>query len=592
MINSEIAFLFKKIAAAYLIQDEKKFRFQIIAYQRAADAIEHSTSELKDLWDDGKLDTIPGLGASIIGHLDELFKTGTVKYFEDVLKPMPQAMFILMKIPSIGPKTAYKLSKILQLSEINAINELQKAVEEHKIRDIEGFGEKSEQEVLIGINAYRKGETKENRMLLPFASSIAEEIITYLKLNTNVIQAETLGSLRRKVATIGDIDIAVTTQKPKEVIEYFTKYPRVSRVLGKGEHSSSRIILTSGRQVDLLVQSEKGFGALLQHFTGSKNHNISLRELAIKKGLSLSEYGIKKKGKLYEYKTEEEFYHAIGLQWIPPELREDTGEIEASLRQAQGKQNGLPELVTLNDIKGDQQIHSDFPIEPSHDLGSSSMEEIVGMAMTLKYEYVGFSEHNPSVGNHSEKQIIDILKKRQEKIEKLQSSTKIRIISLLEVDILLDGNLAISNQALELLDGVIASIHTSFNQSREIMTERIISALKNPYVRFLGHPTGRLLNEREGYEADWNKIFQVCKEYDKALEINAFPNRLDLPDALVRSAINAGVKLIINTDSHDISQMDLIKYGVYVARRGWATKHDIINTLGYNDFIKWIHKRN
>ena len=334
------------------------------------------------------------------------------------------------------------------------------------------------------------------------------------------------------------------------------------------------------------MQNEKGFGALLQHFTGSKNHNIALREFALKKGLSLSEYGIKKNGKLLEYKTEEEFYRAVGLLWIPQELREDTGEIEASLK------NELPDLVRLEDIKGDQQIHSDFPIEPSHDLGSSPMEDIVKKGESLGYEYVGFSEHNPSIGNHTEQQMISILKKRKEKIEKLQLSTKMRIISLLEVDILSDGNLAISNQAMELLDGVIASVHTVFNQPRDKMTERIIKALENPYVRFLGHPTGRLLNEREGYEADWDKIFKVCKKYDKALEINAYPNRLDLPDTLVRSAIKAGVKLIINTDSHDVSQMDLIKYGVYVARRGWATKDDIINTLGYNDLIRWVHKRN
>jgi len=586
MTNREIALLLRKVAGSYIVKDEKKFHFQIRAYQKAADSIENATIELKDLWDEGKLNSIPGIGASLTAHLDELFKTGRVKHFEDIIKSLPKALFILMGISGIGPKTAYKLATILKLSEKNAVSDLEKAISQHRVRIIEGFGEKSEEELLKSIDDYKKGQTKENRMLLPLAIAIAQEVLIYLRQNKAVIRADPLGSLRRMVTTVGDIDIAVATENPKEVIEHFANYPHAKRVLGKGELASSRIILSSGRQVDLLVQSEKSYGALLQHFTGSKFHNIALRELALKKGLSLSEYGIKKDGKLIEYRTEEDFYRAVGLPWIPPEIREDTGEIEAAANE------NLPNLVTIKDIKGDQQIHSDFPIEPSHDLGNSSMEEILNMAKSLKYEYVGFSEHNPSVSKHTDKQIIDLLKRRNEKVEKLRLNNKdVRIINLLEVDIIANGDLALKNDALKLLDGVIASVHTGFDQSRSDMTNRIINALKNPYVRFLGHPTGRLLNQREGYEADWDAIFSVCKEFDKALEINAYPDRLDLPDFLVRKAVENNVKLIINTDSHDVSQMTLMSYGVAVARRGWATKHDIVNTMGYNDFIKWIHIR-
>lgn len=298
MTNREIALLLRKVAGSYIVKDEKKFHFQIRAYQKAADSIENATIELKDLWDEGKLNSIPGIGASLTAHLDELFKTGRVKHFEDIIKSLPKALFILMGISGIGPKTAYKLATILKLSEKNAVSDLEKAISQHRVRIIEGFGEKSEEELLKSIDDYKKGQTKENRMLLPLANAIAQEVLIYLRQNKAVIRADPLGSLRRMVATVGDIDIAVATENPKEVIEHFANYPHAKRVLGKGELASSRIILSSGRQVDLLVQSEKSYGALLQHFTGSKFHNIALRELALKKGLSLSEYGIKKDGKI------------------------------------------------------------------------------------------------------------------------------------------------------------------------------------------------------------------------------------------------------------------------------------------------------
>ncbi|MCL4382983.1 helix-hairpin-helix domain-containing protein, partial [Patescibacteria group bacterium] len=532
MTNQEIARLLKKIAAAYLVKNEN--RFKIMAYERAADSLENTPIEAKGLWQEGKLDEIQGIGPSIAGHLDELFKKGKIRHFEQVLKGLPEAMFSLLALPGFGPKKAYKLAKVLKLkSAKTAITDLEKAAKKGKIAVIEGFGEKSQQDILESLKSFKKGQLKENRINLPLASALATEIISYLKLCPQSLRIDPLGSLRRQVATIGDIDIAVATQDPQEVIDWFIKYPRKQKLVEKGPTGAS-LLLHNGRQVDLRVQKPKAYGAMLQYFTGSKNHNVHLRELALKHGLSLSEYGIKKLGKnhkINEYKDEESFYQAVGLPLIPPELRENTGEIEAALRQAQNKPDGLPNLVKLDDIKGDLHLHSDFPIEPSHDLGVSSMEEIIEKAESLGYEYLAFSEHAPSVSQHSKEQIFSILSRRRAIIEQLKLTTKIvRVINLLEVDILTDGNLSIEKRSLALLDGVIASVHSGFQQNKEQMTKRILRALENPQVKILGHPTGRLLGRREGYEVDWEEIFAFCQKHGKALEINAWPERLDLPD--------------------------------------------------------------
>ncbi len=585
MTNLEIADLLRKIAAAYVVKDENHFK--IMAYERAADSIEHSTSEIKDLWDDGKLGDVPGIGPAIAQHLDELFKTGKVTHFDQVIKGLPEAMFPLLKIPGFGPKKAYKLVKILKLSKAEtAVEDLEKAAASGKIADIEGFGEKSQADILESIASFKKGQVKENRMNLPYADSLAKEIIAYLKKNAAVQRVDPLGSLRRCVATIGDIDISVATNKPEEVIEWFIKYPRKQKIIERGPSGAS-LLLGNGRQVDLRVQKPSAYGAMLQYFTGSKNHNIHLREVALKQGLSLSEYGMKKlqapDSHIKEYATEESFYETLGMDWIPPELREDTGEIEASLNHK------LPKLVETKDIKGDLHVHSDFPIEPSHDLGSNSMEEMIKKAESLGYEYLGFSEHSPSINNHTQKQIYSILERRKNKIEELKLTSKIvRVINLLEVDILVDGNLSIEDNNLDLLDGAIASVHSSFEQSKEKMTGRILRALENSHVRILGHPTGRLLGKREGYEVDWPKIFALCQKRNIALEINAWPERLDLPDNLVREAVKMGLKMVISTDSHATEHLDLMPYGVSVARRGWAQKSDILNTLSYNEFYKWL----
>ena len=582
MDNLEIAKLLRSVAAAYQVNpatsSEPTSHFRIVAYQNAADAIEHLTSEVKDLWDDNKLKEIPGVGNTIADYLDELFKTGKIKHFEEALHDLPPAMFELMDVPGIGAKRALRLSRELGITRSHgALEKLIHAAERGHIRNLEGFGEQLEKEILDSVKTVKE---RSKRLLLPFATIVAEEVVEYMQKHPSVGKIETLGSLRRRVATVGDIDIAVATNKPKEVIEHFAAYPKKTKLIEKGDSTSS-LLLPGGVQVDLMVQPPQYFGALLQHFTGSKHHNIALRTYALKKKLSLSERGIKSGDRIEYFATEEEFYKRLGMDWIPPELRENEGEIElALLRQ-------LPKLVELKDIKGDLHMHSNFPEETSHDAGINSMEELVKEAERLGYEYIGFSEHNPKQTLEEEK-IIDILEQKRERVQKLNSKN-LKVFNGLEIDITPSGKLALPERAFATLDYAIVSIHSSFRGTKEDQTKRVLTGLEHPKVRIFGHPTGRKLNEREGVDLDWDKIFDYALKHNKWIEINSSPDRLDLPDSLARQAVKLGVKLIVNTDSHEVSWLSGMRYGVSVARRGWAEKEDVINTLSLQEFEKILH---
>jgi len=590
MTNAAISELLRKIAASYEITGANRFR--IIAYERAADSIEHLTSEVKDYWDDGKLDEIPGVGGSIAGNLDELFKTGKSKHWETVLSQVPGAIFPLLLVPGIGPKKAFILVTKLKLDNPKTvIADLEKAANQGLIAEMEGFGEKSQTVILESIATYKRGAIKENRMPLPYADSIAREIIAHLKKHPSVERVDALGSLRRQVSTIGDVDIAAATEKPEEVLEHFLKFPH-TKLIDHGPKGAT-VLLANGKQVDVRVQKPKAYGAMLQYFTGSKNHNIQLRNLALEKGLSLNEHGIKtvKTGKTKEYATEELFYKAVGLPYIPPELREDKGEIAAALK---GK---LPKLLELEDMRGDLHVHSSYDLHSSHDVGKDTIATILSKAGKLGYEYVGFSDHNPRLSDQSKQQIVDIMKRRKEKYEQQYTSWKdsvkkrVHYFLMCEVDIQPDGKLALPLEAMDYVDGVIVSIHSAFTQPRSQVTERLITALTaHPKVRALGHPSGRLLGSREGVDADWPAVFAAAKKHDVALEINAYPDRLDLSDALVFDAIRNGNRLLIDTDAHAVEHMDLMRYGVSVARRGWAEKPHILNAMEYNDFAKWLRK--
>lgn len=583
--NEEIAKILRNVAAGYTIENERKFHFQIAAYQKAADIIEQMTQQLRDLYKDEKLDKIPGIGTSLQSHLKELFTKGKVGHFEEVTKKISPAVFILIQVPTFGPKKAYKLTRHFKLSDPDSVLEdIKSLAQQGRISEIEGFGKKSEDDILRALEEYSRGKTKTNRMVLPFAFELAQKVVEYIKKSPDVVEASPLGSLRRMKSTIGDIDIAVATEKPERVLDHFNSYPYIERLIERGNTTSS-ILTSGGKQIDVMTQTPAGFGSLIQHFTGSREHNIHLREYALKKGLSLSEYGIKEKNKetLKKFRTEDSFYSYLGLEWIPPEIREDTGEIELAQKHA------LPNLVELKDIKGDLHVHSNFPIEPSHDMGQTSMYDLLKKAKDLKYAYLGFSEHNPSIGNHSNKQISEIMERRFKFIDQIKkSNNNVRVINLLETDILANGDVAFPNEALRYVDALIVSIHSSFSISKNDMTKRILKGLSHPKAKILAHPTGRLLNQRTGYDADWNKIFEYAAKNKKALEINAWPTRLDLPDALVKQAKEMKVKFVINTDTHHIGHMENMFYGVSVARRGWCTKNDILNTLSFEKFYNWI----
>lgn len=597
MTNLQISELLRAVAASYKIKDLNKNKFKIIAYERAADSIEHATSELKDLWDDGKLDEVPSVGSSIAEHLDEIFRTGRSKHFEEVMKGLPPSMFELMEVPGIGAKTAFRFSHELG---IKSLNDLEKAANKGKIAKLEGFGSDSQKSILQSLKEV-KGRSR--RQLLPYASQIASEVVEWLKMNKDVIRVDPLGSLRRKSATVGDIDLSVSTRSPGSVLEHFTNYPKKQRILEKGERTAS-IILPGDIQVDLMVEKPEAYGALLQHFTGSKNHNIALREYALKKNLSLSDYGIyilnkksdalkkfaEKQKTLKKIATEEDFYKFLSMDYIEPELREDTGEIVAALNHS------LPDLIKISDVKSDLQIHSSFDIETSHDLGESSMEEIIEKANSQNYEFVAFTEHNPSQSGHNDKQIIDILKSKSEKVSEINIELKNdnfskikKVFNSLEIDIKPEGGLPVPEEGMSTLDFALVSIHSSFKQDRKKMTARVLSALKHPKVKIFAHPTARKINEREGIELDWPQIFDFCIKNNKWVEINCDSMRLDLPDTLVREAVKHGVKMSFGTDAHHKDALDNMIWGVYVARRGWAEKKDIINTRSLEEFQKLIN---
>jgi len=594
--NQQLVKLLREMAAAHEIKGEG--RFQTIAYQNATDSIEHLGNEVFDLWQENRLNEIPAVGSSIAGYLDELFKTGKVKHFAEIKKGLPLGMFVILGLPGIGPKTAYKISQELN---IKTIDDLKKACDKHQVSKIEGFGSKTEEEILKGIKA---NNDKSDRLLLPEAERIAQGLISELwekvegKIPTDakgkmiIKRIDPLGSLRRMSPTIGDIDLAVASNQPQKVISAFVSLKSVARILDQGDCKAS-VMLKNGRRVDLMVDPPQKYGSLLQHFTGSKFHNIALRKLAKAKGMSLSEYGINgeefSEDTIADYSNEKDFYQALGLDYIEPELREDQGEIEAA------KKHQLPTLLTLGDIKGDLHLHSNFPIEPSHDLGVDSMEKMIERAKSFTYEYLAFSEHSPAISTHSQREIIDLVHKRNQAIDQLKLGSdpmlSLTLLKGLEVDILADGSLSMPNDLLKELDIVLVGVHSSHRQDKKTMTARLLRALQNPYVNILTHPTNRLLLEREQSEVDWDQIFTICAKRHIALEINAHPKRLDLPDDLIRQAKKIGVKFVINTDAHAVLEMENMKYGVAMARRGWVEKKDVINTWPLDRVLKWFRSK-
>ncbi len=571
MTNKEVAEILRRIADMLEIKGE--IVYKALAYRRAADNIEYLGRDIEDVWREGKLMEIPGIGKSLAEKLDELFRTGKMSYYEELKEEIPPGVVSLLQVPEVGPKTAKLVWEKLG---ITSIPELERAAREGKLRTLPGLGVKSEAKILAGIEAlYRRSE----RIPLATALPVAREIINALKEATpHALKVTAAGSLRRMKATIGDIDILASSYRPEDVIETFTRLPQVAEVSMKGP-TKSTVFLHNGLQVDLRVLPPERYGSLLQYFTGSKEHNVALRELALEKGLSLSEYGFKRGEEEILCPEEEDVYHTLGLAWIPPELRENRGEIKAA------RENALPRLVELGDIKGDLHVHTNWSD------GASSIEEIAEAARRRGYKYLVISDHSHGLGI-AKGLTPERLKEQRAIIDELNRRwTDFRLLQGAEVEIRADGSLDYPDEVLASLDLVIASIHTGLRQDRERITARVINAMRNPYVDIIGHPSGRILGQREESAVDMDEVLRVARETGTILEVDGTPDRLDLDDVYIRRAVEMGVRLAIDSDAHNLYGLDAMEFGVAMARRGWAEPKDVVNTLPLEDFLRTL-KRN
>lgn len=558
MKNLEIAQIFYEIAD---LLDIKAVPFKPRAYRRAAQTIETLVEDIEAVHQRGELQKIPGIGSSIASKIREILETGSLEYLEELREELPQSLRELMEIEGVGPKTAMTFHRQLKIS---SIDELEAAAKEGKLRRLKGFREKTERNILQGIEMYRSAQ---ERFLLGYIQPTAVEIKNKLEKLYAVERISLAGSIRRKKESIGDVDILVTSREPLKVMDFFTGLPQVKRVLAKGK-TKSTVVLTNNLQVDVRVVGERSFGSALQYFTGSKQHNIRLRELALKKNWKLSEYGLfnKKTKEKIAGENEEDVYKALGLTLIEPELRENRGEIEAALK------GELPQLVRNEDIKGDLHVHTNWSD------GSYSIKEMAEAAKSSNLEYLAICDHSKMKIAHGLKEE-DFVKQMNE-IEKLNNEMDdFTILSGIEVNINGDGNLDIKNRVLKDLDLVVASVHTGFKQTEEKMTERVLNAIHNDYVNIIGHPTGRIINKRTPYKISLSKIFEVSSTQKVFMEINAFPSRLDLSDINCLKAKEWGVKLSIGTDAHHKDHLRYTELGVANARRGWLESEDVINTL-------------
>ncbi len=573
MKNLEIAEIFKEIAQILEIKGDNPFRIR--AYEKAAQNIEGLTEDIESLIKEEKLETIPGIGKDLAEKIKEIIKTGKLKQYEDLKKSIPVGLVDLLNIPGIGPKTAKLLYEKLKVKDIL---ELEKKAKEGRLLGLFGIKEKTVKNILKGIELLKKGK---ERMPLAQAIATADIFLNALKELKEVELISVAGSLRRRKETIRDIDILVTSKKPNRVMDTFVQIPIVKEVLAKGPTKSS-VLTKDDIQVDVRVIQSKSFGAALLYFTGSKNFNIKLRQLALKRNLKINEYGLfSVKGEKEKWLTgrrEEEIFKFLGIAFIVPELREDFGEIEVAL------ENKLPHLIEISDIKGDIHIHSKWSD------GGNTVEELVEVAKKKGYSYIAITDHSQSLKVAGGVSVKDMYRKKDE-IEKLNKRLKdFRVFFGTEVDIDSEGNLDYKDNLLKECEIVIAAIHTGFKQSKELLTKRITKACQNKYVHIIAHPTGKLWGVRDAYEIDLDSILKVAKDNGKILEINAFPQRLDLNDVNSRKAKQEGVLLAISTDAHLVPQLDTMDLGVSIARRGWLEKKDVINTLATDELLKLLKK--
>lgn len=568
MDKKEIIEILEEIGTLLELKGENPFKCR--AYHNAARVLDATPEDIGELIKKKKLEQLKGIGEGLRSKITELYKKGKLKYYTDLRKSIPQGLVEMIQLPGLGPKKAKHLYDELGLK---SVGELEYACQENRLIKLEGFGEKSQDNILKAIQFFRKSQ---NRFLFNDALDEAQSVLEVLKKDKkNVSQISVAGSVRRRKEIVKDIDFVVTTKNPKVVMKKFVSLPGIKKVIAHGETKSS-VILETGIQADLRCVTEKEYPFTLHHFTGSKEHNIAMRSRAQSMGIKMNEYGLFKGKKLLACKNEEEIFKRLGLSFIPPELRENQGEIEAA------EKNRLPRLIDWGDLRGTFHCHSLYSD------GAASVEAMAKQAKKLGLEYIGMADHSQSAFYANGIKPADI-KRQHKEIDQLNKKFKnFRIFKGVESDILADGSLDYDKKVLESFDFVVASIHSRFKMKEKEMTNRIVKALKNPYTTMLGHMTGRLLLSRGPYALDIKKIIDTAVEYNKIIEINSHPYRLDIDWRHLHYAKKKGLKVSINPDAHREEGIEDINYGIGIARKGWLEKKDVINTMGLKEMEEFL----
>ena len=570
--NQQLAEIFQTIGN--LLEIKGEVIYKILAYRKAADSLNALGREAYEYWQEGKLTEIDGVGKAIAEKIDELFTTGKLGFLEKLSAEVPASLADLLQVPDLGPKKIALFWKELGITDLSG---LEAAAQAGKLRPLPGMGEKSEAKILAGIESLSRRTT---RTPLGKAWPAAQQMLESLRAAPGVVAAEAAGSLRRMRETVGDLDLLVAAADSAPVMQAFKNLPGVLRVLGSGETKSS-IEFRDGLRAQLWVHPPERFGTALQFATGSKDHNVRLRELAIKKGLSLSDQAITREdGSELLYATEEEVYQALGLPWIPPELREDRGEVQAA------RAGKLPDLIEMDDLVSELHSHSTWSD------GRNTIKQMAEAVRGRGLRLLAITDHTPSLGI-TRGMTVEALREQRAEIDALQKELGESILLLqgAEVEIRADGTLDYPDEVLATLDIAIASLHVSLRQPRQQATQRLINAIRNPHIDLIGHPTGRMIPNREGADLDMEAVFAAAAESGVALEINAFPDRLDLNDIHARRAIELGIPLSINTDAHSPKDLEIIFYGIATARRGWAEARHVINTWEPEKLLKWLRGR-
>jgi DNA polymerase (family X) len=573
MENADIAKIFEDIADLLEIKNDNPFRVR--SYRNAALVISGMPESLKSIVerDERELEDMKGIGKSIHEKIVEIVITGKCRFHAELLRELPPGLLELLEVSGIGPK---KVQLLYDTLGIKSVGELEEAARDGKVRSLPHMGVKTEENILKAIEELK---SHKGRFRISVVLQYAESLINYLKKIPGVTAVEPAGSLRRWRDNIGDLDILVASKKNMEVMDRFVKYPDVKDVLVRGE-TKSTVVLRNNIQVDLRMVTEDVFGAALQYFTGSKAHNIAIRDRAKRMGLKISEYGVfdEKTDKLLAGRTEEDVYKAVRLSFIPPEMREDRGEIEAA------EQGSLPKLIEMSDIRGDLHIHT------TESDGIHTLEEMAAYAMQKKYDYIAVTDHSKALGiTHGldEARVLKQIKSIDMVNERLKG---FRILRGAEVDILADGSLDLDADVLRQLDCVVGAVHSKFNMTQEEMTDRIITAMATGLVNIIAHPTGRVIAAREPYPVDMPRLMQAAKKYNVIFELNSYPERLDLNDSYLRLAKDMGVMVAISTDSHNRQHMDYMRFGVHTARRGWLENGNVLNTRPLKEVLRILKK--